>query len=212
MWRFIILTYPFNVVHNVKFLRFRLFIFHLGRHGGSQKFVSLQEGYIVRILIRLLVTTIFTSYFPFHRCSFALLYLLFIFIFTIFIPVIFLRMYVHLHLDIFIFSRAFVLFSTSDSLHKLIFVHTRGLVSLRRGTSCICRKYSNRYRGQGSVLTVHVVDTYRWVEVGLHVFLALTIGGSEWSSSPPSFIPGNVKFIIYFKWACIFQITVLPSA
>ena len=41
MWRFIILTYPFNVVHNVKFLRFRLVIFHLGRYGSSEKFVRI---------------------------------------------------------------------------------------------------------------------------------------------------------------------------
>ena len=41
IWRFIILTYPFNVVHNVKFLRFRLVILRIGLYGGSQKFVRL---------------------------------------------------------------------------------------------------------------------------------------------------------------------------
>jgi hypothetical protein len=37
-------NYPFNIVHNVKYLRFRLVILHIGLYGGSQKFVRIFWG------------------------------------------------------------------------------------------------------------------------------------------------------------------------
>jgi glycosyltransferase involved in cell wall biosynthesis len=219
MWRFIILTYSFNVFHNVKYLRFRQVIFHLGRYGGSQKFVK--NFFVWGKPIGEIHSSYVYSSSCYHRIHVLLLLLSLFFCISLlrilnylhdfhFNPLFFL-MYVHLHWDVH-FQPCLVLYSTPDSVYKLSFVHTRVLVSLWRGKSCICRKYSNRYRGQSSVLTVHVVDAYRGVEVQLHLFLALTQDGRVWFSSPPvSFIPGNVKFVIYFKWVYIFQ-TLLPSA